>query len=142
MRQFGLDPVHRERHQPHAAFRIESLDRLHQADIAFLDEVGMRQAVAQVLTRDRHHQTQVGHHHFACGLEIGVVPDSPTQFGFALRRKHRQPIDGRDVSVQVPDRWQCHRGTACTGGDYRCRIPFGHQISLSLALHAAAHNQD
>jgi hypothetical protein len=36
----GLDPVHRERHQTHALFRIEALDRLHQADVAFLDQVG------------------------------------------------------------------------------------------------------
>jgi hypothetical protein len=55
MRQFfrhvlvdlGLDPVHRIRHQAHALFGVEALDGLHQADVAFLDQVGVRQAIAQ-----------------------------------------------------------------------------------------------
>src|SRR3990172_566608 len=40
-----LDPVDRERHQAHAAVRIKALDRLHEADIAFLDQIGMRKPV-------------------------------------------------------------------------------------------------
>jgi hypothetical protein len=36
----GADPVHRKGHQAHALVRIEALDRLHQADVAFLDQVG------------------------------------------------------------------------------------------------------
>ncbi len=46
---FGLDPVQRVAHQAHALFRVEALDGLHQADVAFLDQVALRQAVTQVL---------------------------------------------------------------------------------------------
>ena len=67
MRQFfkmysGFDPVHGIAHQTHALAGVESFDGLHQAHIAFLDEVGMGQTVAQVLTGNRHHQTQVRKH--------------------------------------------------------------------------------
>src|SRR3546814_6716728 len=51
-----------------ATFGIEALDGFHQADIAFLDEVGMGQAVAQVLAGHRHHQAQVRQHQFAGGV--------------------------------------------------------------------------
>ena len=58
----GLDPVDGERHQAHAALRVEALHGLHQADVAFLDQVGVRQAVAEVAAGDRDHQAQVREH--------------------------------------------------------------------------------
>ena len=45
---FGFDPMHGVTHQAHALVRIEPFDRLHQADIAFLNQVAMWQAVTQV----------------------------------------------------------------------------------------------
>ncbi len=54
-----------ERHQPYAALRIEPLDRLHQPDIALLDQVGMRQAISEVVTRDRDYEAEVRHHQSA-----------------------------------------------------------------------------
>jgi hypothetical protein len=44
----GLDPVDRERDQPHATLRVESLDGLHQADVAFLDQVRRAEAVPEI----------------------------------------------------------------------------------------------
>ena len=49
----GADPVQRERHQADAALGIEAADRLHEADIAFLDQVGLRQPIAQVIAATR-----------------------------------------------------------------------------------------
>jgi hypothetical protein len=49
----GLDPVQRIAHQAHALVRVEALDGLHQADVAFLDQVAVGQAVAQVFARNR-----------------------------------------------------------------------------------------
>jgi hypothetical protein len=43
----GADPVQRERHEAHAALGVEAAHGLHEADVAFLDEVGLRQAVAR-----------------------------------------------------------------------------------------------
>src|SRR5690606_31423595 len=45
---FSLDPMNGKRHQAHATVRVETLDCLHQADITFLYEVGVSQAVPQV----------------------------------------------------------------------------------------------
>ena len=69
----GLDPVDRERDEAHAARRVEALDRLHQADVALLDQVGVRQAVAEVAARDRDDQTQVRQHQLARGIKIVVL---------------------------------------------------------------------
>jgi hypothetical protein len=55
----GLDPVHGIAHQAHALVRVEALDGLHQADIAFLDQVAVRQPIAQVLAGNRDHEAQV-----------------------------------------------------------------------------------
>jgi hypothetical protein len=44
-----LDPVQGEGHQPDAPLGVEPAHGLHEADIAFLDQVCLRQAVAQVI---------------------------------------------------------------------------------------------
>ena len=38
----GLDPVHGVAYEPHALVGVETLHRLHQADVAFLDQVAVR----------------------------------------------------------------------------------------------------
>ena len=70
---FGLDPVHRERHQAHPFFRIEALDCLHQADIALLYQVGFGQAVTGIAAGDMHHKTQVGHNQLPRRRQVVVV---------------------------------------------------------------------
>jgi hypothetical protein len=52
-----------------AAPVVELVDRLHQADIAFLDQVGELQATIGVLLRDRDYQAQIRLHHFPLALE-------------------------------------------------------------------------
>ena len=52
----GLDPVHGEGDQPYPLVGVEAFDRLHQADIAFLNQVGLGQAVAGVAARNMHHE--------------------------------------------------------------------------------------
>ncbi len=55
----GLDPVHGEGHQAHADLRIEALHRLHQADVAFLNQVALRQAITAVRACHVHYKAQV-----------------------------------------------------------------------------------
>ena len=43
---FGFDPVEGVTYQAHALVRVKAFDGFHQADIAFLDEVAVGQAVA------------------------------------------------------------------------------------------------
>jgi len=98
---FGLDPVQRVADQTHALIRVEALDGLHQAHVAFLDQVALRQAIAQVLARHRHHQAQVRQHQPAGGLDVVVVAQLAGVLLFFFEGEHGQAVDGRDVGVKI-----------------------------------------
>ena len=68
-----LDPMHGITHQAHPLFGIKTFDRFHEAHIALLNEVGMRQAVAQVLSGHRDHQAQMRHDQFSRRFQVVVV---------------------------------------------------------------------
>ena len=57
-----FDPMDRIGNQTRTLRWVIALDRLHQTKIAFLDQVGMRNAIAQVLARNRNDEAQVGEH--------------------------------------------------------------------------------
>ncbi len=69
----GPDPVQREADQAHAALRVEPAHGLHESDVAFLDEVRLRQSVADVLAADGDHQPQVRQHQLPRGVEVVVA---------------------------------------------------------------------
>jgi hypothetical protein len=96
----GTDPVHGETHQAHADVGVEALDGLHQADVAFLDQVAERQAVAVVAAGDVHDETQVREHQFARGIEVVVVAEAAGQRLFLLDRQHRDLMHGTDVRLE------------------------------------------
>ena len=99
----GFDPVNRIRHQAHALLGIEALDGLHQADIAFLDQVGMRKPIAQVAARDRHHQTQVRHDQgLRCG-EVILIAQLAREASLFLLREHRKTIHCGDVGINIAE---------------------------------------
>jgi hypothetical protein len=54
------DPPRRVGRELVAAAIFELIDGLHQADVAFLDQVQELQATVRVLLRDRHDQAQIG----------------------------------------------------------------------------------
>ncbi len=70
---FRLDPVHGKRHQAHTHFRVEALHGLHQADVAFLDQVSLGQTVAGIATGDMDDKTQVGEHHLPSRPKILLI---------------------------------------------------------------------
>ena len=51
-----------------AAAIFEFIDRLHQADIAFLDQVEELQAAVGIFLGDRNDEAQIGLDHFLLGL--------------------------------------------------------------------------
>src|SRR6266702_1198639 len=57
------DPPRRIRAELVAAAIFELVHRLHQADVAFLDQVEELQAAVRVFLGDRNHEAQVGLHH-------------------------------------------------------------------------------
>ncbi len=66
------DPPRRVRRELVAAAVLELLDRLHQADVAFLDEVEELEAAVRVLLRDRDDEAQVGDDQLLLGL-VGLL---------------------------------------------------------------------
>ena len=66
------DPPGRVGREFVAAPPVELLDRAHQADIAFLDEVGERQAAIDVAPRDPGDEAQIGPHHLVLG-PLGIA---------------------------------------------------------------------
>ncbi len=51
-----------------ASTPFELVDRFHQTDVAFLDQVKELQAAVRVLLRDRYHKTEIGLNQLALGL--------------------------------------------------------------------------
>jgi hypothetical protein len=136
----GLDPVQRVADQAHALLGVEPLDGLHEPDVAFLDQVAVRQAVTQVLPRHRHDQPQVGQHQPAGCVQILLVTQLARQTRFLFSREHGQPIHCRDIGIQIAQRW--HQGPRVTQGDSSGgrQLHGGHRLCLrpevpiSLAL--------
>src|SRR3989442_14961040 len=63
-----LDPLGAVGGKLRALARIEPVYRLHEADVALVNEVEQRHAEVLVITRDLHYQAEVRRDHlFACG---------------------------------------------------------------------------
>ncbi len=78
--------------------RIEALDRFHQADVAFADQVEQRQADAFVVAGDLHDQAQVGLDHLLARLLVALL-DARGQFDFLLRREQFDLADFAQVKL-------------------------------------------
>ena len=124
----GADPVHGEGHQPHADLGVEALHGLHQADVAFLDQVAERQAVAAVAARDVHDEAQVRQHELARGVEVVVVAQAARQGLLFLAGQHRDAAHGVDVGVEAADR---------AGENEFERIASGKRVGRSMACHSS-----
>jgi hypothetical protein len=130
----GLDPMQRIAHQAHALFGVEALDGLHQADIAFLDQVALRQAVAEVLARDGNHQAQVRQHQATGAGEVAAVAQLARSLGFLGLRQQRNAVHGRNVGVEVADR-RHHRPRVANGQRGRRRQGQGSSSSHGVLEH-------
>ena len=121
----GADPVHGERDEPHADFRVEARHGLHEADVAFLDEVANRQAVTGVAARDVDDEPQVRQHELAGRVEVVVVAQPLGQRDFVLAAQHRDTADRVDIGIKTAERAREHE----LGRDYAER---GQQRSLCV----------
>ncbi|MPN07587.1 hypothetical protein SDC9_154858 [bioreactor metagenome] len=138
---FRLDPVHGVADQTHALIGIEAFDSLHQAHIALLNQVAVRQAIAQVLARDGDNQTQVGHHQTPGGVQIIVFFELASVVLLFLKGEHWHTIDRRDIGIQVAQRRYQRPGVRGrqgssngAGGSFHCRFPFFHDLHISTPL--------
>ena len=70
-----FDPPRAVRRKFATILRIEPLDRFHKANVAFINEIGQRQAKPLVIKRDLHDQAQVRVDHTLPRLVI-ALPDA------------------------------------------------------------------
>jgi hypothetical protein len=103
------DPVDRERHQTHSSIRVKPPDRLHQADIALLDQVGVGKPVTHVASRDGNHQPQVRQHQLAGGIHVILLAQTRGKLDLLFLRQEREAVYGLDVGLQTACRgqWDC-----------------------------------
>ena len=117
----GADPVHGEADEAHAHVGVEALDRFHEPDVAFLNQVADGQAVTEIAARDVHHEAQVRQHEIARRVEVLVLAEAAGEREFRVAIQHRDRRDALDVRLEAAD-----RGGQDEGGVRECE---------SLAIH-------
>ena len=85
------------------------LDRLHQADIAFLYQVAQRQAVTGIPFRHVNNEAKVCQHHAARSFQLTVFTVTAGQIALFFQGQHRNLVDLLDVRIQA----------AGSGGDHQ-----------------------
>ena len=83
---------------------IETAHGLHEADVAFLDQVGLRQPIAQVLAADGDDQPQMRQDEVLRGVEVVVAHQAAAELDLLLGGEQRKAIHRLDVLVQAPQR--------------------------------------
>ena len=99
----GLDPVHRKGDEAYADAWIVALDRLHQPDIAFLDEIRLRKTVSVIAPGDTNHEAQVRGDQLPRRIKIAFRAISLGQLSLLLRAEHRERENRLSIRGQVPD---------------------------------------
>ena len=89
--------MYRKRNEAHAAFGIEAFYRLHQADIAFLNQIRVGQAVAQIMAGDRYDETQMGRDQKMRSLQIVVLLQIAAVANFFLLGEQGEAANGVDI---------------------------------------------
>jgi hypothetical protein len=90
--------------QTHALIRVEAFDRLHQADVAFLDQVGQLQPVAVVATGHVHHETQMRHDQLLGRRQIRLFEEITRQRLLLLGGQYRNAMDRGNIGIQTADK--------------------------------------
>src|SRR5207253_11377387 len=90
--------------EAHADVGVETLHGLHETDIAYLDDVAERHAIARVAAGDVHDEAQVRHHELAGSLEVAVIAETLGEFGLVLARQHGDAAHLVHVRVEASDR--------------------------------------
>src|SRR6476620_5419491 len=93
-----LDPPHCVCGETKALLGLESLHRLHQADIAFRDDLGDRQAVAAIAHGDLGHEPEMAGDKVMCRVAIVMFAPAFGEHVFLLGFQHREFADLGEVS--------------------------------------------
>ena len=67
------DPPGRVGRELEAASELKAIDRFHQADVAFLDQIEQREPASEVALGDRDHQAEIGFDQLLLRLDEQVL---------------------------------------------------------------------
>jgi len=109
---------------------VELLDRADQADGSLLDEIQEAEALAAVLLRDRHDETQVRLDHAPLGLEIALL-DTLGELDLLDLGEKRIPADLVEEALE-------RVGRALERHDALCNLALGDRSRLLDELDAMA----
>ena len=90
-----------ERNEAHAALRVEAAHRLHEPDIAFLDEVGLREPVAEILAAHGDDEPQVRQDELLRRVKVVVADEAAPERELLLGGQQRKAVHGLDVLIQI-----------------------------------------
>ena len=121
---FRTDPVHGKGHQASAAVRIVVTDGLHEADVAFLNEVRIGQAVSEKASGDRDDQAEMAENEPLGGLHVTVVAKTDGQGPFLLGRQDRSTLGCAHEGFEVSERTDERRYGGCLVCDEGCAFGF------------------
>jgi hypothetical protein len=96
-----LDPPHGVGGEPEAPLGLEAFNRLHQADMAFRDQVSDRQTVAAITPGDLSDQPQMTNDKPVSGVAITGLTPALGQHVFFLRIQHRETLDFLKIMVDA-----------------------------------------
>ena len=97
----GADPPHRVGGEAEAPFRLELLHALHQADIAFGDQLGGGQPIAAIAHGDLRHEPEVRIDQLGRGISVLMLGPALGQHIFLFRRQNRKLLDLREIAVEA-----------------------------------------
>jgi hypothetical protein len=109
-----LDPPHRIGGEAEALLGLEPLDRLHQADIAFRDDLGNRQAVAAITHGDFGHEPEMAGDELMRRIAVVMLPPTLGQHVLLLWLKHREFANFSQVVSKTGFSVE-NRKRSCTG---------------------------
>jgi membrane protein len=96
----GADPPHRVSREAEPTVGFELLNTLHQADIAFADQLADREAITAVSHCDLRHEPKVRVDQLRRSLSIAVLAPALGEHIFFLRREDRELLDLREIAVE------------------------------------------
>ena len=70
---FRSNPMDGKGHEAGATIRVVASNGFHQTNVAFLNEIGVREAVAQKAACNGDYQAKMGEHEFLCSLQIILI---------------------------------------------------------------------
>ena len=109
-----LDPPHGVGSESKTLLGLEPLHRLHQADIAFRDDLGDRQAVAAIAHGDLGHEPEMAGDKVMCRVAIVMFAPTLGEHVFLLGFQHREFADLGEVTGKAGFSIENRQGS-CTG---------------------------